>query len=161
MIRQRVDIRGGVRQMEAMDEIPCLKRKNIEIGLLREAPAKRWLTGQQEWDKRFENTAKKVERERKKLEAKFQATLSRAIELGLEYNDLPDDVSIHTIDEDLADGEGVIQGARRWGPLDLSAETPPPSAIAGRKDTVCCLFFNSYHMHLLNTDLARIACPSS
>ena len=99
MIRQRVDIRGGVRQMEAMDVIPCLKRKNIEIGLLREAPAKRWLAGQQEWDKRFESTAKKVERERKKLEAKFQATLSRAIELGLEYNDLPDAVSIHIVFE--------------------------------------------------------------
>jgi len=31
---------------------------------------------------------------------------------------------------------GKIQAERRWGPLDLADERPPPTAIAGRRDTV-------------------------
>jgi len=36
---------------------------------------------------------------------------------------------------------GKIQAERRWGPLDLADERPPPTAIAGRRDNVCLPFF--------------------
>lgn len=138
MIRQRVDIRGHVRQMESKDEVPCLKKTASEIGLLREAPARRWLTGQQEWDERFKSTAKKVEKRRKKVEEQYENAIKRAMELGLKHVPNSDNASIMTdgSSEHQDEGDGQIQKSRRWGPLDLEGENPPPSAIAARRDTV-------------------------
>ncbi|KAL5508275.1 hypothetical protein ACEPAH_5894 [Sanghuangporus vaninii] len=136
MIRERVDIRGRVRPMEDKNDVHCLRLKADEIGLLREAPARRWLEGQQEWDRRFKNVAKKVERRRKKTVRKYENALTRARELGLVHVSISDNDSImtsETIDE--SEGDGKIQKSRRWGPLDLEDEHPPPSAIAARRDT--------------------------
>ena len=146
MVRQRVDIQGRVRQMEAREEIPCLKLSASDIGLLREAPARRWLEGQQKWDRKFKGTAKSVTKKRKKIEEQYAKTIERAKELGLIHS--PEETaSILTIDGDMyADGanaDGEIQRGRRWGPLDLDTEDPPPSAIAGRRDTVRSSTFTS------------------
>lgn len=137
MIRQRVDLRGRVRQMEDRKDIPCLRLSANEIGLLREAPARRWLTGQQEWDQRFKDVAKKVEKRHKKYRHRIEKTLARAQELGLVRVPVSDSASItsaSTIEGN--DEDGRIQKRRRWGPLDLDDEDPPPSAIAARRDTV-------------------------
>lgn len=125
--------------MEDRAEIPCLKSPASEIGLLKEAPVRRWLAGQQEWDRKFKSTAKRVSKRRRKIREKYEHTIERAKELGLLHSS-DDTASILTADEDLyADGNndsGEIQRGRRWGPLDLVDEDPPPSAIAGRRDTV-------------------------
>ncbi|KAL5530703.1 hypothetical protein ACEPAF_6961 [Sanghuangporus sanghuang] len=136
MIRERVDIRGRVRPMEDKKDMHCLRLKANEIGLLREAPARRWLEGQQEWDKHFKTVAKKVERRRRKTIRKYENTLARARELGLVHVSISDNDSIVTSETaDETEGDGKIQKSRRWGPLDLEDEHPPPSSIAARHDT--------------------------
>ena len=139
MIRQRVDIHGRTRQMEDISEIPCLQLKANEIGLMREAPARRWLDGQNKWDEKFKGTAKRVEKRREKIRHTYQKSLDRAKDLGLMLS-AEDNASIKTADETAYntdnEADGEIQISRRWGPLDLEGENPPPSAIAGRQDTV-------------------------
>ncbi|KAI5124948.1 hypothetical protein M0805_007375 [Coniferiporia weirii] len=133
MIRQRVDIYGHVRQMERREDIPCLQMPANDIGLLKEVPARRWLTGQQIWDERFKDTAKKVGKGRRKNEEKYQKVIVRARQLGLVH---VDEGFAHTgLGEERDEADGKIQGDRRWGPLDLSDENPPSSAIAARQDT--------------------------
>lgn len=125
--------------MESRKDIPCLKLPANEVGLLKEAPARRWSEGQQEWDRKFKGSAKRVKKKREKIEQRYEKTIVRAKELGLLHSS-EDTASILTADENLyADGNtehGEIQRGRRWGPLDLDSETPPPNAIAGRRDTV-------------------------
>ncbi|KAL1700195.1 hypothetical protein EV121DRAFT_214712 [Schizophyllum commune] len=139
MIRERVDVKGFTRPMEPEAEIPALQLKPHEIGLIREEPAIRWHEGQKKWDKRYRKRAHKVVQKRKRMEAKAAELIERAKAQGLEFqvNDRPSHVrqdsgasraSVRTTD-------GVIQEDRRWGPLDLDEENPPPSAIAGRRDT--------------------------
>lgn len=148
MIRERVDIRGRVRQMEPKEEIPCLRLKGKDIGMLKEAPARRWMTGQQEWDEKFKGTAKKVAKRRKKNEETYQKIIERARELGLIHAD--DSKSIHSTTSSAADGE--IQEHRRWGPLDLEDEKPPNSAIAGRRDTVSEIMISFKSRYMPNYD---------
>ncbi|KAL1723393.1 Alpha/Beta hydrolase protein, partial [Schizophyllum commune] len=139
MIRERVDVKGFTRPMEPEAEIPALQLKPHEIGLIREEPAIRWHEGQKKWDKRYRKRAHKVVQKRKRMEARAAELIERAKAQGLEFqvNDRPSHVrqdsgasraSVRTTD-------GVIQEDRRWGPLDLDEENPPPSAIAGRRDT--------------------------
>ncbi|KAH8113227.1 lipase/esterase [Phellopilus nigrolimitatus] len=126
MLRQRVDICGRVRQMERKEDISCLRIPVNGIGLLREAPARRWLAGQQEWDEMFKH--------RRKNEEKYRKIIARARELGLVHS--PEAGFVSDLDEENArDGRGHIQKDRRWGPLDLDNEHPPSSAIVGRRDT--------------------------
>lgn len=134
MIRQRVDIHGRVRQMEAIEDVPCLQLHPDEIGLLREAPARRWQDGQQLWDEKFKSVAKRVQKRRKKHEEEYLKMLDRARELGLRHVDSRR--STGTDGSSSGTGVGIIQNERRWGPLDLGDENPPPSAIAARRDTV-------------------------
>lgn len=135
MLRERVDVRGHVRPMEPKDDIPCLKISANDVGLLREAPARRWLSGQQEWDEKFKSTARRVEKQRKRNEVKYQKLISRARELGLVHSpSMGHRTNTMSTLED--DENGKIQRDRRWGPLDLDDENPPPSAIVARNDTV-------------------------
>lgn len=137
MIRQRVDIHGRVRQMEAIEDIPTLQLRPSEIGLLREAPARRWHDGQAIWDKRFKSSAKKVRKKRAKNKEEYAKIMDRAKELGLVR--VNSKRSVKTNNSISMSGVGVIQEDRRWGPLDLEDESPPPSAIAARRDTVSAL----------------------
>jgi len=133
MVRQRVDIHGHVRQMEEIDDIPCLQLHPDEIGLLHEGPARRWQDGQQLWDEKFKAVAKRVQKRRKKYEEEYLRILERAKELGLKQVDSRRNTG--TGGSSSTKGVGVIQTERRWGPLDLDEEDPPPSAIAARRDT--------------------------
>ena len=120
--------------MELPEEMSMLQIPQTEIGLLKEAPARRWLDGQEEWDMKFKSRSKRIAKQRKKNEHKYNSIVTRSKELGLIRRGTFDDVS----DSDRVEGPDgqEIQKDRRWGPLDLEHEHPPPSAIAGRKDTV-------------------------
>ncbi|KAK0191165.1 alpha/beta-hydrolase [Armillaria mellea] len=143
MIRQRVDILGKTRPMEEKEEIPALRIRPEEIGLVREAPAIRWVKGQEEWDATFKKSAQKAIRQRRTLEAKASTLIERAKQQGLVLHSGGSDISpkSHAIRvshvKSTSDHpiDGTIQKDRRWGPFDLDDETPPPSAISGRRDT--------------------------
>jgi hypothetical protein len=137
MIRERVNIHGLSRPMEPPEEIAALQLRPGQIGIIKEAPTIRWLKGQEDWDKRFKHNAQRAIKQRSKLEAKAKRLLENAHSQGLILNR---DVSKKDLrrspsqfDSDATDG---IQDDRRWGPLDLEDEMPPPTAIAKRRDTV-------------------------
>jgi hypothetical protein len=145
MIRERVDIHGKVRPMEPREQITALQIPAEEVGLLREAPIRRWLTGQELWDRKFSRTAVKVVKQRKNIEETAEKLLETARELGLVL--AHEDRGLQVGDPQLppkttnnasfaTSKRGVVDGERRYGPLDLEDERPPPTAIAKRKDTV-------------------------
>ena len=47
------------------------------------------------------------------------------------------DAHMSSLSLDTVSGSVKIDEFRRWGPLDLAHDRPPPSALAGRRDTVC------------------------
>ncbi|KAG5652411.1 hypothetical protein H0H81_005059 [Sphagnurus paluster] len=136
MIRKRIDVNGVSRNMEPPGEIEALNLPPGQIGLIKEGPTRRWLEGQEEWDKRFRRSAKKVNKRKLKLEAKAARIISNARLQGLI---LDKDATTGNLQESISrvshSNIDRIQEDRRWGPLDLDDERPPPSAIAKRRDT--------------------------
>lgn len=154
MIRERVDIHGRVRSMEPRGQISALQIEPSAVGLIKEEPTLRWLRGQEKWDKMFKKQAKKALKRRRKLEAKADRMIKNAKEQGLAFtNDQRPHLgqrrsNVSAVSKASAPScmavDGDIQAERRWGPLDLADETPPPSAIAGRRDTVVYLAAASF-----------------
>jgi len=150
-LRERVDIFGKVRPMEPKEDIPALQMKPQSIGIIKEPPVKRWLTGQEMWDKRYKHKALKVIKRRRKYEGKAARLLQHAHEQGVIHDSMsrPNlDRRSHSHSSFASVASGIIVPDRRWGPLDLQDETPAPSAIAGRRDTaeaVALLKKNVYH----------------
>ena len=159
MLRERVDVHGQIRPMEPMEEIHALRIPPGQIGLIKEAPVRRWLQGQEMWDEQFKSRAKKVLKKRKKLEEKAERIVQRVTRQGLVVD--TEGGEARTSREQTGGGgeqdevrptveqqgrkkssrsvlttSGIIDENRRFGPLDLDDENPPPSAIAKRRDTV-------------------------
>lgn len=135
MIRERVDIHGQVRSMEPKEDIPSLQLRPSEIGIIKEETLLKWLEGQEEWDRRFRYRASKVMKKRTKFEAKANSMIKNARQRGLLLAGESDDPVERPIIGRLSATRGAIQEDRRWGPLDLMDEQPPPTAIAARRDT--------------------------
>ncbi|KAH0587778.1 hypothetical protein H2248_006536 [Termitomyces sp. 'cryptogamus'] len=131
MIRERVDIRGITRHMEPPKEIKALQIRPEKVGIIKEGPIRRWFEGQQKWDTRFEHAAKRAIKRRTKIEASASVMLDNARVQGLLVGG-PPPLRQSSLPEHKTHG---IQDDRRWGPLDLDDERPPPSAIAKRRDT--------------------------
>lgn len=133
MIRERVDIRGQIRPLEPESELQGLQVRPEEIGVIKEGPVHRYLTGQSLWDKKFRREAKRVEKRRAKNEQKALRILERAAAQGLlrrKGGRGTADLGKHSSDK------ATWSDLASFGPTDLEGETPPPSAIAGRRDTV-------------------------
>jgi hypothetical protein len=132
--------------MEPAEEMDILKMEPSQIGIFKEAPVRRWMNGQKEWDQLFREQAQKVPEQRRKNEAKAKKMIEDARDKGLllseeveanlsRFPSASSDVTTQTARSGIE-----IQGDRRWGPLDLDEECPPPSAICNRKDTVSLSF---------------------
>ncbi|CAK5262972.1 unnamed protein product [Mycena citricolor] len=136
MLRERVDVHGKPRPMESMDDMSVLKLKPAEIGIIKEEPCLRWLHGQEEWDRTYKRQAERAIRQRQRYREKAEKMISNAREQGLKIVS-DDSGQTTTTSSSTSDHrtDGVIQIDRRWGPLDLDDENPPPTAIAKRRDT--------------------------
>ena len=142
MLRERVDILGQVRPMEPKEEIEALKVPARLIGIIKEGPVKRWLTGQELWDKRFHKAALHTIQQREHYEKKYATVVEKARSQGLEL------VSDHhrpaehrprrasTMSNGTMFSTGEVDNDRRYGPFDLGEERPASSAIVGRRDNV-------------------------
>lgn len=135
MIRERVDIRGKIRPLEEAELLQALQMQQEEIGVVKDGAVRRYLTGQSKWDERFKKEAKRVAKRRIKNEERVQLMLEQAVKEGL-LDQLPENAPIEhssktSEGDDQADGWADLV---RLGPLALAGETPPPSAIAGRRD---------------------------
>lgn len=103
----------------------------------------RWYRGQQLWDERYKSSAARAARKRARLMGKADTLVKNAFEQGLVHDLYSEVTPTRITTEYKSNGRvhrksslGAIQPERRWGPLDLQDEKPPPSAIAGRRDTV-------------------------
>ncbi|KAG8703730.1 hypothetical protein FRC09_003979 [Ceratobasidium sp. 395] len=163
---ERVSIRGKPRPLSP----DALRIPKDGVGVVKPAPVKRWLTGQDAWDDKYKRVARGVERERagwekKAMEVmkkaglseeemdavwkqKTRSTRSKEDEGDLNNAALENIGAVHNDETDSARDERMRTG-RRWGPLDLAGEIPPPSAIAGRLDTPDAV-------DLLKTSLAQM-----
>ncbi|KAI0082430.1 alpha/beta-hydrolase [Panus rudis PR-1116 ss-1] len=140
MIRERVDVFGCIRAMEPQGDIQALRIPINQIGIIKEEPVRRWLTGQEKWDKKYKTSALKAERRRKYYERKAAALVEHARKQGLTLarDGTPTATrrgSRETVASVAGSSLGDVRQDRRWGPFDLDGEQPPPSAIAGRRDT--------------------------
>lgn len=70
--------------MEPESEIEALSIPPRLIGIIKEDPVKRWLSGQEEWDKKFHKQAVQAIRQRDHYHKKFDTLLERARAQGLE-----------------------------------------------------------------------------
>lgn len=131
MIRERVDIRGKIRPLEPDNELQALQMPIEEIGVIKEGPVQRYLTGQALWDEKFKRQSKRVAKRRHRNEKYAKSMLEQAAQEGL----LGRTFEEHE-DADDYDEAGNWADLSRLGPLNLEGENPPPSAIAGRRDTV-------------------------
>jgi len=148
--------------MELVEEIPALRIPPDQIGLIKEAPVRRWLLGLSVWDERFRARSKKVLKRRKEFEQKAEEIIRHVTRQGLVVNtegdarpsreptgegggggEGQDEVrpklepqGRHKSSRSVFTTTGIIDENRRFGPLDLDDENPPPSAIAKRRDTV-------------------------
>ncbi len=118
MIRERVDVMGNVRPMEPAEEIEALNIPPQQIGVIKELPVRRWLEGQEEWDRKYKRTAERVIRKRKHYEAKAQRLLDHARQQGGIHNELTPQTSRVSIPDGASRlSAGEIQPERRWGML--------------------------------------------
>ncbi|KAH9482748.1 AB hydrolase superfamily protein C4A8.06c [Psilocybe cubensis] len=153
MIRERVDIYGKVRPMEPRDKLAALQLAASEIGLLKEAPALRWAAGQDEWDRVYSKQAERVLKQKSRHEEKARHMLQRALQQGFVHSShgQPNSEAGVVMEQEKKvrrrTSVGKIQPDRRWGPLDLEGERPPPSAIAGRVDTPEALALLKKHIY--------------
>ncbi|QRV75945.1 carbohydrate esterase family 10 protein [Ceratobasidium sp. AG-Ba] len=141
LLAERVSIRGETRPLSP----DALRIPKDGIGVVKSAPVKRWLSGQEAWDAKYKRTAKNVEKERAGWERKAMEIMKRA---GLSEEEIQD-IEVASNEETTSIREERMRTGRRWGPLDLAGEIPPPSAIAGRLDTPDAV-------DLLKTSLARM-----
>ncbi|KAJ7240331.1 Alpha/Beta hydrolase protein [Mycena haematopus] len=147
MIRERVDIKGEPRPMEPRRDLAVLQLKPSEIGIIKEAPTIKWLKGQEEWDVKYKRSAEKAVRQRRKNEETARKLIDNAREQGLSLiSDVGPELPRVVSNSAHATG-GVIQRERRWGPLDLDNERPPPTAIARRLDTPDALALLKKHIY--------------
>lgn len=141
MLRERVNIFGVTRPMEPVEYLQALQIPTGQIGVIKEAPTLRWLKGQQEWDKKYKRHAERALQRRHEYEVKAKKLLQDARDQGLIHDT---DGKLRHVQSPVSTSSaqsrrtpiGKIQTERRWGPLDLNDENPPPSAIAKRHDTV-------------------------
>ncbi|GAA5850059.1 hypothetical protein JCM8547_000999 [Rhodosporidiobolus lusitaniae] len=168
MIRERISVTGVVRPMEPVEQMNALQLDKEDIGLIKEAPVKRYLAGRAIWDRKFHRTYKKVQKERERhLEKSMKEEASRITkrveQLSQNSHDKrpsssssgpaapdpsainPDRASRVTDSPEPMEGESGARVGRRasmaevpiglQGSWDLHGENPPPSSLAGRKDT--------------------------
>lgn len=136
---ERVDIHGRVRPLECDTELQSLQIPKEEIGVIKQAPVKRWLEGQGASDNKWKHRGVKIERKREKISASTAKLVRDKADGG--QRPVVDEAARKSFTDPIKEKEDNDDGFypdsyRRYTPFDLDGETVPPAAIAGRKDTV-------------------------
>jgi len=66
MIRQRVDRHGVVYHLEPASELPACQLPPSEIGVIKEAPVRKWMAAKLEWDTKYASAKRRVQMQRAK-----------------------------------------------------------------------------------------------
>ncbi|GAA5871840.1 hypothetical protein JCM3774_000316 [Rhodotorula dairenensis] len=175
MIRERVSITGVVRPMEPESEMSMLHLDKEDLGVIKEAPVKRYLAGKAVLDRHFRSTYKKVQKKREKHLRKSMQEEAKRITKRLEEmqkqnstspsgSGAPTPPAASRLSPPAGDALGdrpprmtaspePLDPAQRRtartrsvsipigleglsGSWSMAGERPPPSSLAGRKDTL-------------------------
>jgi hypothetical protein len=66
MIRQRVNRHGIVYPLEPASELAGCQVPASEIGVIKEAPVRKWMAAKREWDSKFSSVKRKIQKQRAK-----------------------------------------------------------------------------------------------
>lgn len=66
MIRQRVDRHGNTYNLEPATELAGCQLPPSQIGVIKEAPVKKWMAAKREWDTKYASSKRKVQKQRAK-----------------------------------------------------------------------------------------------
>lgn len=145
MIRERVSVQGHLRSLEPVAELGAMTMPSDEIGMIKEGPAMRYLTGQYLWDKKYKRARKEVEKHREKnlREAKdkdrdkiLKGVKGRYEDYKAKRHAEAGGPEGRMGEEEIGeggDGDDASGWAWDWA---LDGDVPPPSAIVSRRDTV-------------------------
>ncbi|KAG8932784.1 hypothetical protein FRC02_000553 [Tulasnella sp. 418] len=158
MIRERVSTRGEIRPLEEESKLIACTLPLEEIGVLNERSVKRYLEGQERWDKKFHSVTKSIKRSREKNwhqaqkeGSVFLKRLQTRIQTGSQtHTPSPPSGCIQPspstsalsgalgiADEQLSCAYAqTVLGSRQWTwGWAVEGENPPPSSIVARRDT--------------------------
>lgn len=66
MIRQRVDRHGDIYPLEPPSQLAACTMKSEEIGVIKQAPVKKWMTAKKQWDTKYSSSKRSVQKRRAK-----------------------------------------------------------------------------------------------
>lgn len=135
IVRERLNFSAHVRSIEDDSELSTLSISRDEIGLMKAGPVQRWLTGQAIWKKKYRHVLHDVNKRRRKYENKSAKLIVKMQKLKI-------------LDEA---GKPIRYGSGQQHLItifDLEGESPPPYAIAARRD-------NALSMALVKAELRR------
>ncbi|GAA5926587.1 hypothetical protein JCM3775_001058 [Rhodotorula graminis] len=161
MIRERVSMTGVVRPMEPESEMSMLQLDPEDIGLIKEDAARRYLAGkaivQRKFKKTYEKVQQKRERHLKKSMREEATRITKRVQQlekeqeqerkngkkGSSGSTRPDPSAVDPIQpervthspEPLDPEQQDASSFGLDGVWNLHGERPPPSSLAGRKDT--------------------------
>lgn len=64
MIRQSVDRHGRISPLQPAASLPALQVPPSEIGVIKRGPVEKWMTAKKQWDTKFANEKRKVQKQR-------------------------------------------------------------------------------------------------
>jgi hypothetical protein len=146
MIRERVATDGACRPLEAESELSAMTMPLDEVGVIKEGPAIRYLTGQALWDKKFGHALKSVAKHRKrnledarkkdagKIAHFWQEQVKRHHE-EKEKREMNGDGTDWETDREAGHQGDILDRSWSWS-WALKGEAPPSSAIVSRRDLV-------------------------
>lgn len=151
MIRERVSTQGVIRPLEPEDELPATQVPHDLIGTVSERAIRRYIDGQQRFDKKFASAIKSIEKHRERNLARGSQDAYRRItrlqhylEREREATDKPSATDATNAqgtgkEDEHRPGvkEGLLNASAGWSlawALDAD-EKPPPSSIVARRDT--------------------------
>lgn len=101
--------------MEPKEEVEALKVPSGEVGLIKEGPVKRWLVGQEAYDKKYKHRATKIAARRKHYEAKANRLLEHAREQGLQLKREEHPQPVRRLSTVSYNSVDDFEHGRRWG----------------------------------------------
>lgn len=114
MIRQRVDRHGNIYALPPAPDILALQLKPNEIGVLKEIPVRKWLRRQEEWNKRYAKTKRRMQ-ERRLREKRELAKDQGLAELGIPLDEKPPPTALAGMTAQERDLDNVKKVKRSWG----------------------------------------------
>lgn len=134
MVRERVDVRGVVRDLEAPEELAALQLSPAQVGVIKEGPIKRFLEGMRLADRRYAKLHERIRQERVEHVRSAETQESKRLRAALQRLGSTRRHELEQLDEGDAGEDDLEDLLRLRGPWALS-ERPPPSSVVGRKDT--------------------------